>query len=202
MSQGRDAQKIKHEIFFHIQRALGGAVAYARLDERGRQRMKRATDNIYDLLTAEGFRPDATAMTHERFPAQHVVERNEITFWESEYPALFIEPQPYDVTLAPHVIAWLDARAPGWSVTFDRGDFGEGTPKAVLNLPAQRQALAFMEEFGKRPSQPLADGSNLEDDSLYEDVPLKELGPPAAETVELSPSSITVEPQDGQGDGG
>lgn len=207
ISQGRDAGKIRHEIFYHIQRALGGGIVYSRLDERGRERIKRAADSIYDILTAEGLQPEPTVMTHERFPAQHVAERNEITFWQSEYPALIIEPQPYDVKLAPEVVEWLDARAPGWSVTFDRGDWGEGTPKAILNLPALRQAIGFQEAFGKRPDKPLADGSNLEDDSLYEDVPLEELMLPALnrpEEVEVLRGSGLgeIKTQDGQDDGG
>jgi hypothetical protein len=75
-----------------------------------------------------------------------------VSFYESrEYSDYVTEDQPYDKRLATHLIHWLDHFAPGWSVNFDCGDWGEGPAMVTISFQTEDQAYEFVKTFNKIP---------------------------------------------------
>jgi hypothetical protein len=68
-----------------------------------------------------------------------------------EYDGYIVQPQPYEDRLRPDIEEWLNANALGWSVNFDRGDWGDGPAFVKIDFETEAQARAFAAEFTNIP---------------------------------------------------
>jgi hypothetical protein len=80
-------------------------------------------------------------------PASYSVRFDE----DRDYAGYIVQPQPYEDRLRPDIESWLDANAVGWSVNFDRGDWGEGPATVEVKFETEAQARAFAAEFTNIP---------------------------------------------------
>lgn len=80
-------------------------------------------------------------------PASYTVRFDE----GGDYAGYIVNPQPYEDRLRPDIEEWLDANAPGWSVSFDRGDWGEGPAWVKVKFETEAQARAFAAKFTNIP---------------------------------------------------
>jgi hypothetical protein len=87
-------------------------------------------------------------MEYQYVPPVPRVHRVIISGQLQTYKDLWTE-EDRDVSLVPAVKNWLDENAPRANVICDRGDWGEGTPIFYIDFGSQRQANAFMAEFGR-----------------------------------------------------
>ena len=76
-------------------------------------------------------------------PASYSVRFDE----DRDYSGYVVQPQPYEDRLRPDIELWLDENAPGWSVNFDRGDWGEGPATVEIRFETEVQTRAFAAEF-------------------------------------------------------
>lgn len=51
----------------------------------------------------------------------------------------------------PDISAWLEQYAPGWTASFDRGDWGEGVAYVSINFTAEDHARKFVKKFETLP---------------------------------------------------
>lgn len=72
-------------------------------------------------------------------PAKYEVKFHE----DRDHGEFMVEPEPYQDELRDDLKAWLDAHAPGWTVEFDRGDWGEGPASVTISFPSEAAARAF-----------------------------------------------------------
>lgn len=85
-------------------------------------------------------------------PQEIIPASYSVCFFESEeYSGYIVQPQPYEDALRPDIKVWLDANAPGWSVNFDRGDWGEGPALVKINFETESQSRAFAAKFTNIP---------------------------------------------------
>ena len=85
-------------------------------------------------------------------PQQIIPAKYSIYFYEDrDYKGYIVQPQPYEDRLRPDIEEWLNTNAPGWSVNFDRGDWGEGPAKVEIRFETEAQARAFAEAFTNIP---------------------------------------------------
>jgi hypothetical protein len=70
---------------------------------------------------------------------------------DRDYSGYVIQPQPYEDALSADISTWLDSNAPGYVVSFDRGDWGDGPAVVKINFETQAQAHAFQQEFNRIP---------------------------------------------------
>ena len=80
-------------------------------------------------------------------PASYSVRFDE----DRDYAGYIVQPQPYEDRLRPDIELWLDENAVGWSVRFDRGDWGEGPATVEIRFETEAQARAFAAEFKNIP---------------------------------------------------
>lgn len=80
-------------------------------------------------------------------PASYSVIFNE----DRDYSGYVIQPQPYEDALSADISAWLDGNAPGYTVSFDRGDWGDGPAVVKISFETQAHAHAFRQEFIRIP---------------------------------------------------
>jgi hypothetical protein len=96
-------------------------------------------------------------MRAEHTPVVVVPESNLVVWSEYDHPELqtqetvsleFGGTYPGDDSFAPEVVAWLDENTPGWSVQWDRGDFGDGSLSVRLSMLSQDDAARFVGRWG------------------------------------------------------
>jgi len=151
----------------HIHAAIIGQFLQDRLwigkaSEEDKQRLWNTSTAIIAALKEQfGFQLDGTAMQVTHHPARHIPEENIVTFSEIEYPKLayqevavdkFGNRGPGETKFVAEVEAWLDEKAPGWDVKWDRGDWGEGYYIANLYLPSASHVKEFIARWGKDPA--------------------------------------------------
>jgi hypothetical protein len=90
-------------------------------------------------------------------PEKVIPARHEIIFWEDQqHEDLLAYPQPYETVFCDDVKTWLDENDPDWSVTFDRGDFGEGPAEVTLSFTAEEVAKRFHEKWNQGRCQSIS----------------------------------------------
>lgn len=85
-------------------------------------------------------------------PQRIIPAEYSIHFYEDrDYKGYIVQSQPYEDRLRPDIEAWLNSNAPGWSVSFDRGDWGEGPAQVEIRFSTEAQAKAFEAQFKNIP---------------------------------------------------
>jgi len=157
----------ERELRQHIHAAIIGNFIQDRLwigkaTEEEKQRLWNTSTAIIAVLKDQfGFQLDGTCMKVTHLPERTIPEENIVTFTEIEYPHLAYEEVAIDAfgnrgpgpsRFVAEVEAWLDENAPGWSVRWDRGDWGDGYYIARLHLPTAGDVQRFIETWGKDPA--------------------------------------------------
>lgn len=167
LNQGYDATWLRREIWFAVLSVFPEGASkksfsltdHARKDmspeekaasEEEQRRILATVKRIEGIIEQIGVKPERSAMVAEHIPAVNVAENNTVFFTQGDYPHLLVEPQPYAIDLHPRVRQFLDTTAPGWSVVYDRGDWGEGLAHVTVTVPFQRQCALFLDRFGER----------------------------------------------------
>jgi hypothetical protein len=85
-------------------------------------------------------------------PQRIIPAEYRVYFYEDrDYTGYIVQPQPYEDRLRPDIEEWLNTNAPGWSVNFDRGDWGEGPATVEICFSTEAQAQSFEAEFKNIP---------------------------------------------------
>jgi len=134
----------------------------SKASEEDKQRLWNTSTRIIASLKEQfGFELDGTAMQVTHLPQRVLPEEHIVTFSEIEYPNLayqevavdkFGNRGPGETKFAAEVETWLNDKAPGWSVEWDRGDWGEGWYIAHLRLPSSAHVQDFLAKWGKDPA--------------------------------------------------
>jgi hypothetical protein len=80
-------------------------------------------------------------------PASYTVMFDE----SDEYPGYITQLEPYRDQLRQDIVEWLDTNSPGWKVSFDRGDWGEGPASVSVYFLSEEHARKFVEHFETIP---------------------------------------------------
>lgn len=76
-------------------------------------------------------------------PQQIIPARYEVVFKEDKQTEGFVDNSTREDKLRPDIQDWLDTHAPGHTLFFDRGDWGEGIAIVTITFLTQESAEKF-----------------------------------------------------------